>query len=384
MPTATAADQNETARRALEEVCSGRDLEGIASVYHPEFVDHVNRLTYRGHEGARRSVALYLELFPDLRFDVEEQVSEGDRVASRWTLRGTHRGRQVELRGIVISRFDDGRIIEDWAASDTLELVRQLGLRRSLQLAITHRKLVFDQGTSSPAGTGVLRRAVDRITRRFRRNRACPIPPTETERIRRIFDKQAPKYDKSMSRFERLLFAGNREWVCQRAEGEVLDLAAGTARNLPYYRAETKLTGVELSSEMAELGRKRAKELGREFEMVVGDATELPFPDESFDTVVCTYGLCTIPDDAAAVREAKRVLRPGGRILLAEHVRSPNPVVRTIQRVLEPLAHRFGGDHLLREPLDHLVAEGFGVDDVKRSKAGWVELVAAHKPAEAT
>jgi hypothetical protein len=74
------------------------------------------------------------------------------------------------------------------------------------------------------------------------------------------------------------------------------------------------------------------------------------------------------------------VLRPGGRIVLAEHVRSPNPVVRTIQRVLDPLAHRFGGDHLLREPLDHLKAERFGVDEVRRQKAGWVELVAAHKP----
>jgi ubiquinone/menaquinone biosynthesis C-methylase UbiE/predicted ester cyclase len=383
MPTATTtqADQALTARRALEQVCSGRDLDGIAAVYHPDFVDHVNRLTYHGHDGARRSVALYLELFPDLRFDVDEQVSEGDRVASRWTLRGTHRGRAIELGGIVISRFEDGRIIEDWAANDTLELVRQLGLRRTVQLAITQRKLIFDRGDSAPAGPGVLRRAVDRITCRFRANRACPIPPSETERIRNIFDKQAAKYDKSMSRFERWLFAGNREWVCERAEGEVLDLAAGTARNLPYYRTDASVTGIELSPEMAELGRRRAEELGRAFEMVVGDATALPFPDQSFDTVVCTYGLCTIPDDAAAIREAKRVLRPGGRILLAEHVRSPNPVVRTIQRALEPLAHRFGGDHLLREPLDHLTADDFEVDEVKRLKAGWVELVAGHKPA---
>src|SRR5215211_4568086 len=176
MPTATAADQTETARRALEEVCSGRDLDGIARVYHPEFVDHVNRFTYRGHKGARRSVALYLELFSDLRFEVDDQVSEGDKVASRWTLRGTHRGREVELRGIVISRFEDGRIIEDWASSDTLELVRQLGLRRTLQLGITHRKLIFDP-ESSGAGPGALRSAFDRITRRFRRNKSCPIPP---------------------------------------------------------------------------------------------------------------------------------------------------------------------------------------------------------------
>jgi ketosteroid isomerase-like protein len=94
------------ARRALEEVCSGRDLNGIPDVYHPDFVDNVNALEYRGHDGARRSVALYLELFPDLRFTVEDQVVQGDRVASRWRLRGTHRGREVTLLGIVISRFE--------------------------------------------------------------------------------------------------------------------------------------------------------------------------------------------------------------------------------------------------------------------------------------
>jgi ubiquinone/menaquinone biosynthesis C-methylase UbiE/predicted ester cyclase len=374
---ATAATHTETARRALEEVCSGRDLDGIPRDYHPDFIDQVNRFTYRGHDGARQSVALYLALFPDLRFEVNDQVSEGEKVASRWTLHGTHKGREVQLRGIVISRFEDGRIIEDWAASDTLELIRQLGLRRTLQLAITHRELIFDP-EGSGSGPGMLRRAYDRVTCRFRRE--CALRPSETDRIRTIFDSQAPKYDKSMSRFERWLFAGNREWVGERATGDVLDVAAGTARNVPYFPAETKLTGIELSPEMAALGRARVDDLGLEFEMVVGDATSLPFPDESFDTVVCTYGLCTIPDDAAAVREAKRVLRPGGRILLAEHVRSPNPVIRTIQRIAEPFAHRFGGDHLLREPLDHLEAEGFEVEELMRQKAGWVELVSARKP----
>ena len=130
------------ARRALEEVCSGRDLAGISDVYHPEFVDHVNALEYHGTEGARQSVALYRELFPDLRFVVDEQVSEGDRVASRWTLTGTHRGRGVRLRGIVISRFKDGKIVEDWASSDTMELARQLGVWRSLLLLLKHRGLL--------------------------------------------------------------------------------------------------------------------------------------------------------------------------------------------------------------------------------------------------
>jgi predicted ester cyclase len=140
--SATQSTQAETAGRALEDVCSGRNLEWIPDVYHPDFVDHVNRLEYRGYDGARRSVALYLELFPDLSFVVDEQVSEGDRVATRWTLRGTHRGRSVTLRGIVISRFADGRIIEDWAASDTMEIPRQLGVWRSLLFLLQHRRLL--------------------------------------------------------------------------------------------------------------------------------------------------------------------------------------------------------------------------------------------------
>jgi ubiquinone/menaquinone biosynthesis C-methylase UbiE len=214
----------------------------------------------------------------------------------------------------------------------------------------------------------------------LRRQKVCPVP-NETDRIRKIFNKQAPKYDRSMDRFERLFFSGNREWVCSQAQGDVLEIAAGTARNLAHYPEGVRLTGIELSPEMAELGRKRARALGREIDLRVGDAEHLDIADESFDTVICTYGLCTIPDDRSAIREAKRVLRPGGTLLLAEHVRSPNLIVRTIQRVIDPLAHRFGGDHLLREPLEHLDREGFEVEQLRRSKAGFVELVSALKPA---
>lgn len=122
----------DVARRALEVACAGKAPGAIEEVYAPTFVDHVNSMIYRGTAGARRSVALYLELFPDLEFVVEEQVSEGDRVASRWALHGTHRGRRVRLWGIVISRLDGGQIVEDWAATDSLDLLRQLGFWRSL------------------------------------------------------------------------------------------------------------------------------------------------------------------------------------------------------------------------------------------------------------
>jgi predicted ester cyclase len=105
-------------------------------------VDHVNASEYHGLEGVRRSVSLYQRLFHDLRFEVLQQVTEGDSFASRWALHGTHRGRRVRLTGLVISRIEDGRIVEDFATTDTLELTRQLGFWRSLLLVVTQPGLL--------------------------------------------------------------------------------------------------------------------------------------------------------------------------------------------------------------------------------------------------
>jgi ubiquinone/menaquinone biosynthesis C-methylase UbiE len=206
---------------------------------------------------------------------------------------------------------------------------------------------------------------------------------SETERVLRLYEKEAPKYDRQMRFFEWLLFRNGREWVCSQAEGELLEIAVGTGRNLPYYPDGVRLSGVELSPAMLEIARTRARELGREIDLRVGDAQALEFPDESFDSVVCTLSLCTIPDYRAAVAEVRRVLRPGGRFFLLEHVRSPLLPIRTAERLLEPLMLRFEADHLTREPLEHLRAEGFAIERLERSKLGIVERVAARKPAEA-
>jgi ubiquinone/menaquinone biosynthesis C-methylase UbiE len=203
----------------------------------------------------------------------------------------------------------------------------------------------------------------------------------ETERVRAVQDKQASKYDRQISFFERVLFGDGRAWVCSQARGRVLELACGTARNLPYYRSDVELTGIELSPQMLAIGVQRAQQLGRLADLRLGDVQALDFPDESFDAVTCTLGFCTIPDTGAAAAEAFRVLRPGGQLLLLEHVRSPAPLVRGSQRLLDPLAVRFEADHLLRDPLDYLPGVGFEIDEVQRSKWGIVERLRAHKPA---
>jgi len=128
-------DNREVARTALEQVCARGDVDLAPRCYAEDFADHVGSLEYRGLEGVRRSTALYRVLFEDLSFEVLDQVAEGDRVASRFVLSGSNRGRRVRMWGIVISRLRDGRIVEDWASFDGVELLRQLGLRRTLLAA---------------------------------------------------------------------------------------------------------------------------------------------------------------------------------------------------------------------------------------------------------
>jgi predicted ester cyclase len=152
--TSTTHPYPDLARQAIEIVCAG-DLTRMEELYSPDFVDHVNDMTFHGYAGGRESVAFYVNLFEDLRMGVQEQVAEGDRVASRWVMHGTYRGRTVALRGITISRFAaDGRIVEDRGHSDSLALVRQLGPLRTLLfgLAILTRRVKLPKGALGASG----------------------------------------------------------------------------------------------------------------------------------------------------------------------------------------------------------------------------------------
>jgi hypothetical protein len=129
-------DDAETAKRALERVCSGAGLDPASCYYSPSFVDHVNDLEFRGLAGAEQSVNLYRKLLTDMSIRVEEQVVAGDRVTSRFIVSGTSYGRRVRFNGITISRFENGLIVEDWSVTDTLGMLRQLGFARSLLVGV--------------------------------------------------------------------------------------------------------------------------------------------------------------------------------------------------------------------------------------------------------
>ncbi|MGH3279562.1 MAG: class I SAM-dependent methyltransferase [Trebonia sp.] len=199
-------------------------------------------------------------------------------------------------------------------------------------------------------------------------------------RQKRVWDKAAPSYDRQIAFFEKNWFSGGREWLTGRARGQVLEVAIGTGRNLPSYPAEVSLTAIELSPAMLAIARQRAADLGREIDLRHGDAEQLPFDDASFDTVVCALSLCTIPSPAAAVGEMRRVLTPGGRLLLLDHIGSTWPPLYAAQWLAERVTIRTAGEHFTRRQLPLVQAAGFQVLEIERLKAGTVERIHAVKP----
>jgi ubiquinone/menaquinone biosynthesis C-methylase UbiE len=201
------------------------------------------------------------------------------------------------------------------------------------------------------------------------------------DRWRRYWDKQSASYDKQMRFFDRVLFADSRSWVCSQATGHTLEVAVGTGLNLPFYPGGVQLTGIDFSPAMLGVARRRAERLGRAVDLRQADALALPFRDACFDTVVCTFSLCAIPDESRAVGEMTRVLRPGGLLLLADHIAAAAWPVRAMQRVLEVVTVPLQGERFLRRPLCQVQAEGLAIERRERFKLGLVERLAARKPA---
>ena len=204
----------------------------------------------------------------------------------------------------------------------------------------------------------------------------------QNARRRRAWDKQAGRYDRQMGWWERrLLGPDNRRWAAQRAQGDVLEVAVGTGLSLPFYDAELNVTGIDLSPAMLDIARQRAAELRRDVDLREGDAHHLPVADASFDTVACTFSLCNIPDPRQAVTEMRRVLRPGGRLVLVDHVRSTSKPIYWLQKAIEAVSVRLDGDYMTRRPADVVEQLGFDIVERDRFRRGIVERLVAVKPA---
>lgn len=161
-----------------------------------------------------------------------------------------------------------------------------------------------------------------------------------------------------------------REKVVPRASGHVLEIGIGTGLNMAHYDRSkvTKIIGLDPAMQMHRLARKRIAEAGLDVELIGLSAEQIPLDDESVDTVLVTYTLCSIPDPARALQEMNRVLKPDGKLIFSEHGRAPDEKVRRWQDRLTPYWIKFaGGCHLNRDVPALLENGGFRSEDMESS-----------------
>jgi ubiquinone/menaquinone biosynthesis C-methylase UbiE len=149
-----------------------------------------------------------------------------------------------------------------------------------------------------------------------------------------------------------------RQKCVAEVSGRVLEIGFGSGHNLPFYSGKIeKIVAIDPSVVSARLARKRIKQVPFPVEYLALSGEEIPAPDASFDSVVSTFTLCTIPDVLAALRQIRRVLKPDARFFFLEHGRSPDPVVRRWQDRLNGMQQFFSGGCHLNRPIDQLIAD---------------------------
>jgi len=208
----------------------------------------------------------------------------------------------------------------------------------------------------------------------------------ELDRVRAIYDKIAPTWDRRQGLVERVLMGQHmRASLASELRGDVLEVGTGTGPTLRLLADNAKITsftGVDLSNGMLDVARDVAQGVPFPVELRRMDGGRLDFPDATFDTVTTSLMLCTVPDPDLTLREMARVCKPGGRIVLLEHVRARNPLLIAMQKALTPLQVRMLGCHLDR-PTDRLVHDlGFRVERESTRFFRVFRLIVARPPSE--
>jgi len=184
-----------------------------------------------------------------------------------------------------------------------------------------------------------------------------PGPDTKPQPSRKnafLHERIAPLYD-VMELFAERRYANWRSRLWSLVRGpKVLEVGVGTGKNMPYYPAGMDVTGLDLTPGMLARAREQATRLNLEIDLRLGDVQALDFPDNAFDDAVATFVFCSVPDPALGLSELARVVKPGGQVLLLEHVRSAWPVIGALMDMMNPVFVRLIGANVNRRTIENV------------------------------
>jgi ubiquinone/menaquinone biosynthesis C-methylase UbiE len=175
------------------------------------------------------------------------------------------------------------------------------------------------------------------------------------EAVRKRYDWYSRFYDIFESPMEQMTFRHLRKEVIGSLNGKILEVGVGTGKNVPYYPSSSEVIGIDISPQMLRKTKEKVTMFrGRSIKLSQMNVQHLTFAENYFDTVVCTFVLCSVPDPIIAVREMLRVLKPDGQLILLEHVLSKIPLIAVIQKLFNPFTRGIFGYNIDRDTITNL------------------------------
>lgn len=203
---------------------------------------------------------------------------------------------------------------------------------------------------------------------------------SDSNLIKKRYDRLAPFFDLLEAPMEGLFFKLWRQRLWEKAKGQhILEVGVGTGKNFAYYPANARITGIDFSQAMLKQAAQAKDRKQTQVDLALMDVQSLCYADNSFDTVIGSFVFCSVPLPSKGLKELYRVCKPGGQVILLEHVISSKPIIAKLMNLLNPVVVRVFGANINRNTVKNVQACGFASVKIDQHCGDVLKLIEAKK-----